>query len=299
MKPLAPTPRPATRPMLGLALRAGSVLAFSVMAASVKLASDAGVHPVETIFYRFLFGFLPLGLWLALGPGWGAIRTSRPAAHLWRAGVGLLSMVVNFSAIALLPLAEATAFSFAAPLVATALSALFLGEAVGRHRWGAVLLGFVGVLIVTRPGGASLPAEGVLLGLLSPLGIAAANVTVRHISRTEPAEAIVFWFGVNATVLTGLALPLVGSAHDVATWGILLLCGVSGGIGQLCMSASLRAAPLSLVGPIDYLAIGLAILFGWLIWSEVPAPHTWVGAAVVSASGLYVVHRERRLGKMP
>ena len=280
--------------MLGLALRLGSVLAFGCMGAGVKLASEGGAHPLETIFYRFLFGFLPLAAWLAAGPGWGAVRTRRPGAHLWRAAVGLAAMIANFSAIALLPLAEATAFSFAAPLAATAMAALFLREPVGRHRWAAVLVGFAGVLIVTRPGGASdLPALGVLFGLLTPFGIAAANVTVRHISRTERPEATVFWFGATAALATALALPFVGERHDLGTWGALLATGLAGGVGQLFMSASLKAAPLSVVGPIDYLAIGVAALLGWAIWGDVPAPSTWAGAGVVVASGLYVVHRER------
>ena len=128
--------------MLGIALRAGSVLAFGVMAAAVRLGATAGAHPVEMIFYRFLFGLVPLLLWVALGPGIRSVRTQRPRAHLTRALVGLSSMVVVFSALAWLPLAEATAFSFAAPLVATAMGALFLGSgsggtAGGRCCWGS------------------------------------------------------------------------------------------------------------------------------------------------------------------
>ena len=95
LRPAAAAHAPA-RPMLGLALRLGSVLAFGCMGAGVKLASEGGAHPLETIFYRFLFGFLPLAAWLAAGPGWGAVRTRRPGAHLWRAAVGLAAMIANF-----------------------------------------------------------------------------------------------------------------------------------------------------------------------------------------------------------
>src|SRR5205085_6738483 len=180
--------------LLGIGLRVGAASSFAIMGALIKLAAARGVNLPETAFYRFAFGLPPLLLWIAFTGSFGAWRTARPLAHLWRGAIGLTTMLVAFSALTLLPLAEATTLSFIAPLFSVALSALFLGEQVGRHRWTAVLLGLTGVAVVMRPGGMHLNPLGLGLAVLAALGVAAVTITLRQIGRTERTPTIVLWF---------------------------------------------------------------------------------------------------------
>lgn len=283
------------RKLHGILLRIGAISCFSLMAALVKLASDRGVMPLEILFYRNALA-LPVVLGVVLfGPGIASVATTRPMAHLSRSVIGMVSMFLTFQALAMLPLAEATTIGFTAPLFATLLSAVLLGERVHRHRGAAIAVGFAGVLIVMQPGGHHVPAAGAAVALLAAFAVGIVTITVRQIGMTEPATTTVFWFTVGGTVATSLLLPFVAQAHDGATWGILLGMGLLGGAAQILMTASLRNAPIALLAPFDYLQLAWSILLGWLLWSTAPGRATFVGAALIVASGLYTVYRERRL----
>jgi len=291
-------PDPATQnPLLGIALRIGAATSFGVMAAMIKLGDEAGVSVPELAFYRFAFGLPLLLIWIAATRNFGAWRTRRPLAHLVRGILGLSAMVTTFAALTYLPLAEATTIGFAAPLFAVALSALILHEPVGRYRWSAVLIGFAGVLIVMQPGGARLQAEGLALAVAAALGVAAVTIAIREIGRTESMPTTVLWFTCFSILVTGLAMPFYGQAHGPGTWMILIGLGLAGGMGQLFLTSALRFAPVAVVVPFDYTQLIWAVLFGWLIWDTHPPATTWIGAAVIVASGLYTVHRERKLGR--
>ncbi|MFC3714476.1 DMT family transporter [Sphingoaurantiacus capsulatus] len=291
---MAPPASPADyRRAIWLRLAAG--LTFAIMAAGVKLASDHGAHVVEIIFYRNLFS-LPLVFgWLLVGPGWAGTKVVRPKAHVSRAIIGLTGMVLNFQAIRMLPLAEATVISFSVPFFATALAAIFLAEPVGRHRWTAIAVGLVGVVIVVQPGGSHIEPVAALVGIVAALAVATVTVTLRQLGSTESATATVFWFSIASTIVTGLTMPWFFQAHDAVTWGLLLWVGIAGGAAQLVNTASLRLAPVPVLAPFDYLQLLWAVLLGWLIWQTSPTAATWAGAAVIVASGLYIVHRERAL----
>jgi drug/metabolite transporter (DMT)-like permease len=283
--------------LLGIALRVGAATCFAGMAAAIKLGDRAGVNLPELAFYRFAFGLPPLLIWIALTRNAGAWRTQRPLAHLTRGMIGLTTMVLAFAGLTYLPLAEAATIGFAAPLFSVALSALILGEPVGRHRWSAVALGFAGVLIVMRPGGSHLPAIGLSLALLAALGTAAVTITLRQIGRTEATPTIVLWFTCFSMAVTGLFLPFYGRAHDGPTWAILLALGLCGGLGQLFLTSALRFAPVSVVVPFDYSQLIWAVLLGWLLFDTHPAASTWAGAALIVASGLYTLFREHKIGR--
>jgi drug/metabolite transporter (DMT)-like permease len=291
------SPRPRQNPALGIGLRIAAGTCFAFMAAMIKLGFDAGVSTPELVFYRFAFGLPPLLVWIAWGRNFDAWRTERPLAHLVRAALGLTTMALAFSALGYLPLAEATTISFAAPLFAVMLSALVLKEKVGRHRWSAVLLGFLGVLIVTRPEGGQLPPTGLALAVLAALGVGCVTITIRQIGRTESTQTTVLWFTAVSMLIVGTLMPFFGQAHTAATWGILLALGLFGGAGQLLMTASLRTAPVSVIVPFDYTQLIWAVLLGWLLWSNAPPATTWAGAAVIIASGLYTIYREHKLGR--
>jgi len=289
--------RPPQRRLLGIALRIGAASCFGCMGGAIKLGYAAGASTPELAFYRFLFGLVPLLVWIRSSGAHGVWRTERRAAHVWRAALGLTTMLLTFSALSYLPLAEATTIAFAAPLFAVMLSAAALKEQVGRHRWSAVALGFLGVLLVMQPHGARFPPIGLALAIAGALGVGAVTITLRQIGRTEGTQTIVLWFTCLSLLGVGMMMPFYAHAHDGRTWLILLALGGFGGVGQLLMTASLRYAPVSAVVPFDYVQLLWAVLLGWLLFGDHPASTTAVGAAVIVASGLYTVWREHVLGR--
>jgi len=289
--------RPPQRRLLGIGLRIGAASCFGCMGGAIKLGYAAGASTPELAFYRFLFGLVPLLVWIRSSGARGVWRTERPAAHVWRAVLGLTTMLLTFSALSYLPLAEATTIAFAAPLFAVVLSAAALKEQVGRHRWSAVALGFLGVLLVMQPHGARFPPIGLALAIAGALGVGAVTITLRQIGRTEGTQTIVLWFTCLSLLGVGMLMPFYAHAHDGRTWLILLALGGFGGIGQLLMTASLRYAPVSAVVPFDYVQLLWAVLLGWLLFADRPAATTAAGAAVIVASGLYTVWREHVLGR--
>jgi len=291
------TDRPQQNRLAGIGLRIMAATCFAFMAMLVKLGSEAGVHVVELAFYRFAFGLPPLLLWIAASRNFGAWRTRRPLAHAWRAAAGLTTLILSFSALTLLPLAETTTIGFAAPLFSVALSALILGESVGRHRWTAVIVGFAGVLVVMRPEGRDLPLLGLLLASLAAFGAGIVTITIRQVGKTEGTRTTVLWFSLLSMAATGAAMPFFARAHDAGTWLLLLALGAVGGFSQICLTASLRFAPVSVVVPFDYSQLLWAVLLGWLVFADAPASTTWVGAAIIIGSGLYTLYREHRLGR--
>jgi len=286
---------PTDRILTGLGLRLFAILMLSTMGALIKLVESRGAHLAEILLFRQLFA-IPLVLgWLAMSAGLSTIRTQRFGAHVLRACVGLVGMVFNFGAVLLLPLAEATTLSFTVPIFATILGALILKEVTGRHRWGAVIAGFIGVLIVTQPGGGNIPLGGAVVGLIAALFVAIISIQLRQLGRTESAGTTVFWFSTLSLLPLGIAYAFVAAPHDAGTFALLILIGLVGGAGQLALTAALRFAPVSAV-PMDYSSLIWATLYGWLLFGVLPSEWTWIGAPFIIGSGLYIVWRERRRG---
>jgi drug/metabolite transporter (DMT)-like permease len=205
-------------------------------------------------------------------------------------------MALAFSALGYLPLAESTTIGFAAPLFAVMLSALILNEKVGHHRWSAVIVGLVGVVLVTRPEGGNLPATGLLLAVLAAVGVGVTTITIRQIGRTEGTQTTVLWFSTLSMLAIGTLMPFYGERHDATTWAVLLALGTFGGVAQLMLTASLRYAPVAVVTPFDYTQLLWAVLLGWLIFGHAPPSSTWAGAAIIILSGLYTLYREHKPG---
>lgn len=290
----APLPQRSDRVLLGLGLRLLATALLSTMAALVKYAETRGANLAETMFFRQVFALPVVVAWIAAGPGLHTIATRRIGAHITRTAVGLLGMVFTFGAVLLLPLAEATTLQFTVPIFATILGALVLKEPTGWHRWGAVLAGFVGVVIVTQPGSGHFPVLGTLVGLMAALLVAIISILLRQLGRTESASTTVFWFSLLSVPPLGLAYLFNWQPHDGFTFLVLAAIGVIGGLGQLAITGSVRLAPVSAVVPMDYSSLVWGVLFGWLLFGALPGTTTWIGAPIIIASGLYIVYREHR-----
>jgi len=279
----------------GIGLRIAAAGCFSIMSALFKMAGEHGVAAPEMLLYRAIFGIPVILIWVWSGPGLGALSTRRPWAHVLRVSLGIASILCVFQGLILLPLADAATIGFTTPIFAIILSWALLKERIGPRRWLAVLCGFLGVVIVMRPGGSGveLPLAGVAFALVGALGAAGVTITLRQMGRTEHVAAITFWFFVGSAAVGVILWPFVGQIHDWRTTVLLALGGIAGGLAQLTMTASLQSAPVSVVAPFDYLQIIGAILLGWLLLATVPTINTLAGGAIIAGSGLYAAWRER------
>lgn len=283
------------RILTGIGLRLFAMACLATMAALIKLAEANGANLAEILFFRQL-GAIPIVLaFVAAGDGLASLATQRFGAHVRRTGFGLVGMVANFGAILLLPLAEAQTLAFSAPIFATILGALWLREPTGWHRWGAVLAGFAGVLIVAQPGSGAFPLAGVAVGIFAAFMVAFISILLRQLTRTESAGTTVFWFSLLSLPPLGIWYAFAAQGHDLTGWLLLAGIGLVGGAAQIALTAALRFAPVSAVVPMDYSALAWATLYGWLLFGVFPGPWTWVGAPLIVASGLYIVWREHRL----
>lgn len=277
---------------LAIALRLMSAAVFAVMNAAAKLAERAGASLGEILFWRQAGAAILIAGVIAAGPGLASVRTERFGAHMLRAVIGLIAMGFTFYAILTLPLAEVTTIGFTIPVFATILGALVLKESVGKHRWAAVIAGFVGVLIVTQPGDGHLPLWGALAGLAGAFGTANVSILLRSMGRSEKPLTIVFWFSALSLLPLGAIYAFVAQPHGVAAWGWMIAVGLMGGIAQLAMTGSLRLGPVSVVVPMDYFSLLWATLLGWWLFETFPSATTWFGAPLIVASGLYIIWRE-------
>lgn len=272
----------------------GSGLAFAAMMSIVRHLS-ADLHPFEIAFFRNLLGFAFILPWF-----WGnrrlTLRTERPWLHVGRAACGLTAMLCLFTAIGLMPLAEVTAITFAAPLFATAGAALILGETVRRRRWTATLVGFAGVMIILRPGTEALSA-GAPVALAAAAFIAGAMLFIKFLSRTEHPTTIVVYFGLLLTPLSLIPALFVWKMPAVHHLPWLLALGMTATAGQLLLTRAFAAADASFVMPFDFTRLVFVSAFAALLFSEWPDAWTWIGAGVIVVSSAYVAHRERRIGE--
>lgn len=291
------------RHLAGIALRLLAMALLSLMFALTKLAAERGVHIVEALFWRQALAIPFILGWVFAFGQLSQLASQRPAAHVRRSLLGISGIALNMGAVIILPMAEANTIGQSAPIFAVLLAALLLGERVDRARWGAVLLGFAGVLVVVSPVfSGALPAAmlpGVALALIGAMMNAAITVAVRDLGRTEAPMTILFWFAAISMVPLTIAMPFVMQTHDLTEWALILSIFASGFSSQMALTTSLRLAPVSVVLPIDYSGLLWATLFGWLLFDTLPAASTWLGAPLIIAGGLMIVWREQRRRASP
>jgi drug/metabolite transporter (DMT)-like permease len=269
-----------------------AMLLFTLIDTLVKWLSARGYATWQLVFCRSLFSYIPIQLLIRFQGGVRLLRTTRLRAHLVRAVVGLGALWTWFYAYRQLALADAYALGFSAPLFMTALSVPLLGERVGIHRWGAVAVGFAGVLIMVQPGSGVFDVAALWV-LVSAVLYALAMIQVRGLGATEPALTTVFYFTSLCTVASAVSLPMVGQWPE--TWldgSLMVAVGLLGGVAQVCLAQAYRLAPVSTIAPFDYSGMVWAVLLGLAVFGEAPGWPVLVGSAVVIASGLYILRRE-------
>lgn len=284
--------RPVTSVPLGIGYMLMAVSLFGCMDVLVKWLGN-GYPTLQIMFCRSLFAMLPTLLMVLRDPaGFGALRSRQPLGHVSRSLLGLGAMFGFFHAFTFLPLADVTAISFSAPVFIAVLSVVLLRETVGWHRWSAIAVGFIGMLVILRPG-AGMLQSGALVVVAATAFYALAMIQIRILARTERAVTITFWFTLSLLLLTGVTMPWVWvmprSELDLL---LLAMVGLLGGTAQLLMTRAYSIAPAAVVAPFDYTHLVWAVLFGWYLWGDFPDLQTWAGCGIVVASGLYILYRE-------
>ncbi len=289
---------------LAISIKLVSVLLFAVMSALVRFVGET-IPLGQVVFFRSVFAIIPVMLIYAWrGELGAAFRTGRPFGHLTRGLIAVVSMFLNFAALARLPLVDATAISFAAPFITVALAALVLREPVRVYRWSAVVAGFIGVLIMLWPylnvgaliAGSTVSTVGAACAVTAAFTNASATIQTRRLTDSETTASIVFYFSLICS-LAGLAsLPFSWHTPNATELSALISIGVIGGLSHLFLTESYRHAPASVVAPFDYVALLWAFFFGYVLFGEIPSRYVYAGAVIVAASGLFVIWRERQLG---
>lgn len=253
------------------------------------------LHPFEIAFFRNLFGVLFFLPWFVqVGPS--SFRTRRLGLHSVRAATLMVSMVCWFSALALMPIAEATALNFTTPLFATVGAALFLREAVGWRRWVATAVGFAGALVILRPGAAALSWPALLALGAAAFG-APTMLMVKPLARTDSAATIVFYMNFLTTPFSLPPALVVWVMPSPEAWAGLVGIGVLATLGQVYLIRAFAVADASAVLPFDFARLPMVAVLGYLFYDERPDAWTWIGGAVIFAATLYTARREVRAGK--
>lgn len=293
-------PIPAVRPLLaawttlpavtrGCALMLLSTLMFAAMHAAIRHATQT-VPAVEVAFFRNLFGLIVIAP-LLLRYGSSVFRTSKFSLHLLRSILNVLSMLAFFVGLSMTPIARATALSFTAPLFTALLGVLLLGEVFRWRRWTAIVVGFIGALVILRPGLEPLDMGGMLI-IVSSVLWSLAVIDIKVLARTESSLTITAYVTVLLTPLTLVPALLVWQWPPAEMWVWLVFIGVIGTLGQFAVTESLKLADTTALMPFDFLKLIWAAILGATLFAEIPDVFTWVGAAIVFGSSLYIAWRE-------
>ena len=271
-----------------------SVCAFSVMDLIVKWSDN---YPLgQVIFFRGFFGLVLYYFVIPKERLKDFYFTKRPMLHFSRCFFGLMALLSIFTALRNLPLATVVSISFAAPIFTTIFSIFFLSEKVGYFRWLAVFVGFVGIIIISEPGLSSLNVY-YIFPVIFVLGMSYVAISIRQLSSTEPVWLISLYFSAAITLAGLFTIPYGWLMPNLIDLILLSLIGIFGGVANLWLSQSYKFSEVSLVTPLKYLALVFAIIFGYLIWDEIPTIKTLTGAALVIVSSIIIFRREILLKK--
>ena len=296
------TPEP--RPMRGIALKVIYLLQITLLLTIIK--SMDGLPVLELMFFRLFLATVLIALVLGVqGKLRDALHTQRPMAHLTRSVLAMSNMGFTFLAVRYLPLPEAITLQYTQPLFVVALSAMFLRTPVGMFRWAAVVVGFVGVLIITWPklsllgGGVSALTHDDIIGVASALAaattVALTLLWVAELVRTEKSTTVAIWMGIYGSGMLLVTAPFGWGWPSMWQFGLLWVTGVLGAGAQLTLTECLRAAPAAVSAPFEYSSLIFAGVLGYVVFDEIPNGNTLAGSALLIVAGLVILWREQRL----
>jgi len=289
----------------GIVLKLISAVLFAVMSALIRYLGVR--YPIgEVVFYRSAFAIVPIILIDAWrGELAATVRTERPLGQLNRGALSVVGMFCNFGALARLPLVESNAISFTSPLFSVAFAALFLKERVRIYRWSAVIVGFIGVLVVLAPHlsgdeltiamASATSVGGVIYAIAGSITNAGTMIQTRLLTQSETTSSIVFYFSLICAIAGLVTWPFGWIAPTGREFLILACIGFLGGTGHIVLTESYRHAAASVVAPFDYTSMILALILGYVMFGETPTVMIVIGSAIIAAAGLFVIWRERQL----
>lgn len=280
-------------PLRGIALMVAGIFVMSVLDALIKLLG-ASYPSIQIVLLRCVFGLIPLFAIIAYRGGLAALKTKRPVAQAIRSAFGAGAMIGFFYALTKLGLAETVTLAFSSPLFVTLMSVPMLGEKVGPRRLTAVAVGFVGVLIVVRPGGEIFSLYA-LIPIASSFCFAMTMLMARQMTDTETSVSMTLYTSLGGLVVGLIGAPAVWIWPELWDWPIFLVLGLMGGIGQFLVTASFRFAEAAVIAPFEYTALIWATLFGFLFWNEMPDTISIFGGVIVIGAGVYIGYRETRV----
>ena len=294
MQNLKENRRDDENPILGMMAAGAAMLMFTLMNVFAKSLSEQ--HSVlEIAFYRNLIACLPfLIMVFAFGRRQILVIRSKPWAVGIRAVLGAASLVLTFAAYSSMPMAETSVLLFTASLFVPVMGVIFLKEKVGPYRWSAIIVGFVGIIVMAGPSGA-VTTLGVSFAISAAVLQSILGILLRHLGGHEDPETVSFYFFVIGAIVTALALPFVAVRPTLDELPLLLGVGLTGAAAQWLFSTALKHTPAAIVAVFNYTTIVWAALFGWLVWDEWPLPIVFAGSGIVIAANLFIVWRESRI----
>ena len=295
MKTLAPAARKDDRLLQAMGLMVVYVGLIVYVNAAGKVMAES-FHPFEVTLFRHGIAFLWMLLLFAPRHGPRILVPKRPGIQILRGLFGIFSSLAYFTGLTQLSLATAAAISFSAPLIVAALSGPLLGEKVGLHRWAAILIGFLGTLIIIRPGGASIDQWGAILLIVSAVCSAMYQLMTRRLAGQDHAETTNIWSGFVGSCVVLVMAPFFFTMPDRwEHWAVFLSMGMIGGSAHYLLTKAFERGPAALLSPFNYLQLFGATLTGYVLYQNLPDGWTWVGAGVIVGAGLYIARRENRL----
>lgn len=272
----------------------GSTMFFGLMTVAIRLASET-LHTFEIAFFRNFFG-LAAALPLLLRHGPGLMKTAQLPRYVFRCFIGVVSMLCGFWAIGHLPLAQAVALSYSTPIFVTIAAVIFLHEQVRARRWAAVALGFVGMMIIVRPGTDGFSA-GTLVALIAAVLSGIVSIQIKLLSKTEPADRIVLLTTLLWVPMSLLPALTVWEWPHGMTWVWVIAAGFLGTGGHMLWTRALKLGDVSALTPISFMQLPVVAIAGWLLFREPLDRWTAIGAGVIFAANAYIAHREARLAR--
>lgn len=269
----------------------------TVMLSAIKQLSE-DLHPFEIAFFRCLVGFLVLLPMVWHSGGLGILKTNQFSLHLLRSGLNAGGMLLFFLALTLSSLVTVSAIGFAAPLFATLMAIVILKETVGVRRWMGLIIGFLGTLVILRPGSGFVEL-GALVALISSALWAGSMISIKRLTLTESPLSITTWAAFLVGVICFFPALFYWQWPTVEQWGWLIFIGTLGSIIQFCLAKAFSLAETSVVLPFDFMKLVWASLFGYVLFAEFPDVWSWIGGSVIFGSAVYIAYRERKVEKNP